>query len=171
MKKHLFTILIGAASMVASSPARAQNIVATHDAYGHTVWVASDEVKPPSEPQTAVPHTAAPQAVVPQTQKAQQTAATSAQPASPSAAEATPSRYSGLVYWSNKEHRWVAVPLATSATMKAARRAAREVNDMVAVPFSSSDSRALKHARPVDLKSANLTETRPVDSVDRGQGD
>jgi soluble lytic murein transglycosylase-like protein len=156
MKKHLFTILIGAASMVASSPARAQNIVATRDAYGHTVWVASDEAKPQSEPQT----------VVPQSQKAQQTApVTTAQPTSASPAAATVSRYSGLVYWSNKEHRWVAVPLATSATMKAARSAAREVNDMVAVPFSRSDSRALKLARPVDLKSANLTETRPVDSV------
>ncbi|MGB9121513.1 MAG: lytic transglycosylase domain-containing protein, partial [Candidatus Angelobacter sp.] len=161
MKKHLFTILIGAASMVTGSPARAQNIVATHDAYGHTVWVASDEAKPQSAPQTT-----APQTVVPQNQKVQQTApVTAAQPASASSAAAMPSRYSGLVYWSNKEHRWVAVPLATSATMKAARSAAREVNDMVAVPFSSSDSRALKHARPVDLKSANLTETRPVDSV------
>lgn len=153
MKKHLFTILIGAASMVTGSPARAQNIVATHDAYGHTVWVASDEVKPQSEPP----------AIVPQNQKAQQTApVTSAQ--SPSVA-ASPSRYSGLVYWSNKEHRWVAVPLASSATMKAARSAAREVNDMVAVPVSSRDSSALKNARPVDLKSANLAETRPVDSV------
>jgi len=52
MKKHLFTILIGATSMVASSLARAQSIVATHDAYGHTVWVASDEVKPQSKPQS-----------------------------------------------------------------------------------------------------------------------
>jgi len=153
MKKHLFTILIGAASMVTGSPARAQNIVATHDAYGHTVWVASDEAQPQSEAQPAVS----------QNQKVQQTAPqVSTQPAS---AQATPSRYSGLVYWSHKEHRWVAVPLASSATMKAARSAAREVNDMVAVPVSSSDSRALKHARPVDLKSANLTETRPVDSV------
>ena len=59
MKKHLFTILIGAASMVASRPSRAQNIVATHDAYGHTVWVASDEVKP----QTVNPHTVNSQAV------------------------------------------------------------------------------------------------------------
>ena len=161
MKKHLFTILIGAASMVASSPARAQNIVATHDAYGHTIWVASDEAKPQSEPQTVVP-----KSVVPQKQKAQQTATiTSAQPASPSATEAAPSRYSALVYWSHKDHRWVPVPLASSATMKAARSAAREVNDMVAVPVSSSDSRALKHARPVDLTSANQTETRPVDSV------
>src|SRR5579864_3023854 len=160
MKKHLFTILIGAASMVAGTPSRAQNIVATHDAYGHTVWVASDEAKPQSEPQTVVPQT-----VVPQSQKVQQTApATSAHPAPAAHVEASPSRYSGLVYWSNKEHRWVAVPLATSATMKAARSAAREVNDMVAVPVSSSDSRALKQARPVDLKSANLTETRPVRS-------
>ena len=156
MKKHLFTILIGATSMVASSPARAQNIVATHDAYGHTVWVASDEAKPQPKPQTIVPQTVVPQALGPQ-----QTA--NVTPAQPS--EATPSRYSGLVYWSNKEHRWKAVPLASSATMKAARRAAQEVNDMVAVPVSASESRALKQARPVDLKSENLTQVRPVDSL------
>src|SRR6476646_4044627 len=147
MKKHLFTILIGATSMVASSPARAQNIVSTHDAYGHTVWVASDEATPEPKPQT------------------EPVASSPAQSASPASAGITPRRYSGLVYWSNKEHRWIAVPLASSATMKAARRAAQEVNDMVAVPISRNDGRALKHARPVDLKSANLTETRPVDSV------
>jgi soluble lytic murein transglycosylase-like protein len=163
MKKHLFTILIGAASMVTGSPARAQNIVATHDAYGHTVWVASDEAKPQSEPQATASKTV-PQSVVPQNQKAPQIVPSS-QPASPSGGAAAPSRYSGLVYWSHKEHRWIAVPLASSATMRAARSAAREVNDMVAVPVSSSDSRALKHARPVDLKSPNLTEMRPVDSV------
>lgn len=166
MKKHLFTILIGAASMVTGSPALAQNIVATHDAYGHTVWVASDEAQPLSKPETADPRPVVPEAVVPQTQETRQgSAATSKQSASVSSAQATPSRYSGLVYWSHKEHRWVAVPLASSATMKAARSAAREVNDMVAAPVSSSDSRALKNARPVDLKSANLTETRPVDSA------
>jgi len=152
MKKHLFTILIGATSMVAGSPARAQNIVSTHDAYGHTVWVASDEAKPEPKPQTE------PVASTPASN-------TPAQSASPASAGITPSRYSGLVYWSNKEHRWIAVPLASSATMKAARRAAQEVNDMVAVPISRNDGRALKHARQVDLKSANLTETRPVDSV------
>ncbi|MGZ4899307.1 MAG: lytic transglycosylase domain-containing protein [Candidatus Angelobacter sp.] len=144
MKKHLFTILVGATSMVASSPVRAQNIVSTHDAYGHTVWVASDEAKPQPKPQT------------------QPAPSTAAQPAS---VEEAPSRYSGLVYWSNKEHRWKAVPLASSATMKAARRAAQEVNDMVAVPVSRNESRALKLARPVDLKSENLTQIRPVDSV------
>jgi soluble lytic murein transglycosylase-like protein len=147
MKKHLFTILICAASMVASSPLRAQNIVATHDAYGHTVWVASDEAKPQPEAQSQLP----------------QRTATPA-PVQPPSTQATPSRYSGLVYWSNKEHRWKAVPLATSATMKAARRAAQEVNDMV-VPISPSENRALRHAQPVDLKSDNLTQVRPVDAA------
>ena len=144
MKKHLFTILISAASMVASSPARAQNIVATHDAYGHTVWVASDEANPQPKPKTQQPASSAVQS------------ATSAE---------TPSRYSGLVYWSNKEHCWKAVPLATSATMRAARRAAQEVNDMVAVPVSKNESRALRLSRPVNLGSEDLTQVGPVDSV------
>ena len=153
MKKHLFTILIGATSMVASSPLRAQNIVATHDAYGHTVWVAGDEAKPQPKPQTEQSKANEPQQ------------SANVAPARPPSAETTPSRYSGLVYWSNKERRWKAVPLASSATMKAARRAAQEVNDMVAVPVTANDSRALKQARPVDLKSDNLTQVRPVDSV------
>jgi len=145
MKKHLFTILIGATSMVASSPVRAQSIVATHDAYGHTVWVASDEAKPQPKPQTQQPAASS----------------TAQQPASNQEAS---SRYSGLVYWSNKEHRWKAVPLVSSDTMKAARRAAQEVNDMVG-PISKSDSRALMLSRPVNLKADNLTEVRPVDSA------
>ncbi|HEY2390604.1 MAG TPA: lytic transglycosylase domain-containing protein [Candidatus Angelobacter sp.] len=144
MKNHLFTILIGATSMVASYPVRAQNIVATHDAFGHTIWVASDEPKPQPKPQT-------PEKV--------SVAAPSA-----SAKESSP-RYSGLVYWSNKEKRWKAVPMASSDTMKAARRAAQEVNDMVAVPFSKSESRALKLAQPVNLHADNLTEIRPIDSA------
>src|SRR5580765_7117013 len=145
MKKHLFTILIGAMSMIAGSPARAQSIVATHDAYGHTVWVAGDEAKPQPKPQAQQP-----------------AVATTQQPASN---QETSSRYSGLVYWSNKEHRWKAVPLATSATMKAARRAAQEVNDMVTVPISKGESRALRLSQPVTLGSDDLTQVRPVDSV------
>src|SRR5215831_17014066 len=144
MKKHLFTILIGATSMVASSLVRAQSIVATHDAYGHTVWVASDEVKPQPKPRQV---------------KEASGAATQ-----PVTSEESPSRYSGLVYWSNKEHRWKAVPLASSATMKAARRAAQEVNEMVAGPVSRNESRALKASQPVDLRSENLTMIRPLDS-------
>lgn len=150
MKKHLFTILIGATSMVASRPVRAQSIVATHDAYGHTVWVSGDDDAKPQ-----------PKA---QAESAKTTVASSTT-AAPAASSESASRYSGLVYWSNKEKRWKAVPLATSATMKAARRAAQEVNDMVAVPVSASESRALKLAQPVNLKSGNLTEIHPVTSA------
>src|SRR5260221_3795660 len=91
MKKHLSTILIGATSMVASSPARAQNIVATHDAYGHTIWVASDEAKPQPKPQIQQPAAIS----------AMQSASTLA--TQPASAPANTSRYSGLVYWSRSE--------------------------------------------------------------------
>src|SRR5215467_5874038 len=124
MKKHLFTILIGAASMVAGEPARAQSIVATHDAYGHTVWVEGDDAKPQPQPKTQPP------AATPITELTP-IRTEFAPAAAPALAPQTPSRYSDLVYWSNKQHRWVPVPLASSATMQAARRAAREVNDMI----------------------------------------
>jgi soluble lytic murein transglycosylase-like protein len=151
MKKHLFTILIGAASMVVSEPARAQSIVATRDAYGHTVWVAGDDAKPQPKAETPPPPATPPMQPVP---------AASEAPASPAA-----SHYSGLVYWSNKQHRWVPVPLASSATMQAARRAAREVNDMVVVPTSRSGSRALAFSRPVNLGEGLTQVTPPADAA------
>ena len=155
MKKHLFTILIGATSMVASSPGRAQNIVATHDAYGHTIWVASDEAKPQPKPQIQQPAAIS----------AMQSASTLA--TQPASAPANTSRYSGLVYWSNKEHRWKSVPLASSATMKAARQAAQEVNEIV-VPAGRNSSRALLLSRPVNL-GEGLSQVAPADaaSVDK----
>src|SRR5262245_39025383 len=152
MKKHLFTILIGAMSMVSGSSARAQSIVATHDAYGHTVWVAGDDANPQPKPQTHQP-----------------VAGTSLQPAATtpaqSASSKASSRYSGLAQWSHKDRRAPAAPLAPSATMQAARRAAQEVNEMVIVPMSPSQSRALRNAQPVNLGSENLTMVRPVDSA------
>lgn len=150
MKKHLLTILIGATSMVAGNSARAQNIVATHDAYGHTVWVASDEAKPQPKPQTP--------------QSAVNTSLTSdSQPVPAAAATApAPSHYSGLVYWSNKEHRWKPVPLASSATMQAARRAAREVSDTMVFP-AVKNSRSLMLSRPVNL-GENLSQVAPADA-------
>ena len=145
MKKHLFTILIGATSMVAGSPARAQNIVATHDAYGHTVWVASDEAKPQPKPQTQQP------GINPAAQQ-------------PASNQETSSRYSGLVYWSNKEHRWKAVPLASSATMKAARRAAQEVNDMVTVPDEQERKPGIEAFPAGQPGVGKPDQVRPVDS-------
>src|SRR5882724_6817400 len=142
MKKHLSTILISAASMMLCHSASAQNIVATHDAYGHTVWVDEDngntKAQPKSQPQSA----------------------------SVSSPEVT-SRYSGLVYWSNKEHRWIPVPLVSSPTMKAAQRAAKEVNDMVSVPRGSR--KTLVSSQPVSLNAADLGKGQPMtsESVDK----
>src|SRR5262249_12980367 len=67
-----------------------------------------------------------------------------------------------LVYWSNKQKRWVAVPLASSATMRAARRAAQEVSEMV-LP-----ARGVRLSGPVTL-GKGLTQATPADaaSVDR----
>jgi soluble lytic murein transglycosylase-like protein len=114
-KQHLRTILISAAAMVASYPGQAQHIVPTHDAYGHRVWVDSDQVDPPTPPSANPKPT------------------TSSPPYSGSGSGANAldsSRYSGLVYWSNKDHCWKPVPVSSPSTMRAARQAAQEVNNM-----------------------------------------
>ena len=105
MNKHLFTILICATAMVASHSASAQAIVASHDAYGHTLW--SDGRDTGSQPTPQPP------------------------PAISTSTMEDSSRYSGLVFWSSKEHRWKPVPVSSSPTMKAARQAAQEVNKLV----------------------------------------
>src|SRR5215831_13859977 len=108
MKKHLLAYLMSVAAMAVSLPASAQNFVATRDAYGHLVFTENDEVKPQAQPP-----------------------ATST---SGGSAAADSSRYSGLVYWSNKEHRWKPVPKANTPTMRAARQAAKEVDRLMATP-------------------------------------
>lgn len=120
MKKHLFTILMSATAMVlASDPAQAQNIVESRDAYGHTVFTDAGDAQPKPQPQPS---------------------ATSNPGGS--------SRYSGLVYWSNKDHRWKPVPSASSSTMRAARQAAREV-EMESGPVAGTHSRTLMNTQPV----------------------
>jgi hypothetical protein len=144
MKKHLLSILISATSMMLCHFASAQSIVATHDAYGHTVWVDNDNGGAKAQPKSQT------------------------QPAFDSSPEVT-SRYSGLVYWSNKEHRWIPVPLVSSPTMKAARRAAQEVNAMVSgVPVSKKASKALMSSQPVSPNTDDLTKVQPTsETVDK----
>ena len=134
MKKHLFAIL-GATAMVASQPVSAQNthVVQTHDAYGHIVFMDNRDADIP--------------------------AAAHAKASSPATSEPSSSRYSGLVYWSNKEHRWKPVPSISSSTMRAAREAALEVNDVRA-------RRALMASQPVTPGSA-ATEAVSSGSVDK----
>jgi soluble lytic murein transglycosylase-like protein len=104
-KQHLSTVLICATTMVASYPVQAQNMVPTRDAYGHRAWVESDQVEAPA-PQASATHSSS---------------------ASGAASHVDSSRYSDLVYWSNKDHCWKPVPVSNSSTMRAARQAAREV--------------------------------------------
>jgi hypothetical protein len=126
MKKHLLTLLIGASAMVTGFPAAAQNIVMTRDAYGHPVWTDRDNAN--AEPQPA--------------------SAPTSSTGGPTRLSSS-SRYSGLVYWSNKEHRWKPVPLNNSSTMKAARQAALEVGSLMAMSPASRKGRTGVSSQPV----------------------
>ncbi|HEY3929341.1 MAG TPA: lytic transglycosylase domain-containing protein [Candidatus Koribacter sp.] len=54
-------------------------------------------------------------------------------------AQGTPSRYSkSLIFWSNTEHRWKAVPHANPAALDAARTAANEVKEFVSLQPAAS---------------------------------
>jgi len=123
MKKHLLTLLMSAAAMAAGSPADAQNVVTTRDAYGHLVFSEPDGVKP-------------------QLQLQPQPSASKEQPKPDS------SRYSGLVYWSNKEHRWKPVPTSNTPTMQAARKAAQEVDRLMARPADTKIGRTAVGSQP-----------------------
>src|SRR5215831_2467335 len=131
MKKHLLILLMSTTAMVATQPAWAQSVVAGHDAYGHPVYTDQDDVKP--------------------TVKAQPASSSSTS----NSTTGTSSRYSGLVYWSNKDHRWKPVPSNNSSIMQAARKAAAEVDSMVLAPASLSrkSSRGLTNSQPVVLGS------------------
>ena len=118
MKKHLFAILMSATAMVASYPVSAQNVVSTRDAFGHIVFADSADVNPQQKPQP--------------------------QPSASSNSGGS-SRYSGLVYWSNKDRRWKPVHSVSSSTMRAARKAAQEVNTLVLPRTTSS----LRNSQPV----------------------
>lgn len=140
MKKHLLTLLMSTTAMMANQPAGAQSVVAGHDAYGHPVYTDKDDVKP------------AP--------KAQPTSSSSS---SGDSTTGTSSRYSGLVYWSNKDHRWKPVPSNNSSTMQAARKAAAEVDSMVMAPsgLSRKGSRGLTNSQPVFPGSAFPSQATP----------
>lgn len=130
MKKHLFTILISAPAMVlASRPVRAQNVVMSHDAYGHAVFSEPDDLRP--------------------------------QPPTQAHSQPATSRSGGLIYWSSKDHRWKPVPSASSSTMRAVRKAAREVDAQV----GPRASRELMHAQPIEPGSSQ-PETAASQNLD-----
>lgn len=138
MKKHLFAILSATAMVITQRASAQNNVVSTTDAFGHTVFLdARDTDAKPSAPATG------------------QTSATHS--------SLNSSRYSGLVYWSSKDHRWKPIPSVQSSTMRAARRAAQEV---IAGPSNGKNSRALMASEPVDPGSP-ATQAVSSDSVDK----
>lgn len=144
MKRHLPTLVICATAMVFGYPAQGQSVAPTRDSYGHLVLTDGDESKPPSQPQPAA----------------------SRAPASAAASKASnaPSYWTGLVYWSNKEHRWKPVPAGNSSTMKAARQAADEVNLMVGSRVTLGRTKI--GTQPV-VPGAAAQETVAPEAVDR----
>ncbi len=139
MKKHLLTLLMSAAAMAASLPASAQNIVATRDAYGHLVFTESDDGKPQPQPSTT----------------------------SISRESNASSRYSGLVYWSNKDHRWKPVPTNNTSTMKAARQAAQEVDRLMAAPAGRKAGRTAVGSQPVVPGAVSQERQLSPEAVDK----
>ena len=143
MKKHLFTILTCATAMVASHSCRAQRVVANRDAFGHFVFTEGDDSKPQQpKAQPARSHAVAP----------------AARASSAPASSAPTSHRSRLVYWSRKEHRWKPVPGVSPSTMRAAHRAAREVDTAI----SRENSRALRNSAPVVPGEARPAPAAPA---------
>jgi len=139
MKKHLLTLVASATAMAVSFPASAQNIVANRDAYGHLVFTENDDVKPQRQPSTT----------------------------SISGEANKSSRYSGLVYWSNKEHRWKPVPTTNTSTMKAARQAAQEVDRLMALPVDRQTPRVKVGSQPVVLSAISQERQLSPEEVDK----
>lgn len=118
--QHLRTVLICATTMVAGYPGQGQNMVPMRDADGHRVWVERDQADAPAAQASTAPASASPAAPAPAMAMAPSSSVSGA------ATTIDSLRYSGLVYWSNKDRRWKPVPVSNSSTMRAARQAARE---------------------------------------------
>lgn len=76
--------------------------------------------------------------------------------------------YRNLIYWSQAEHRWKPVPVASLSKMKAARRAAEEVSNMVAAaPLTNASFRVSEPVPPdtADLVRGRLITSKSVDNA------
>lgn len=79
-----------------------------------------------------------------------------------SSPKTTRASYHNLVYWSQGERRWKPVPPPSVSMMKAARRAAEEVNNVVAAaPLRNA---SFKLAEPVSPDTADLVRGRLITS-------
>jgi soluble lytic murein transglycosylase-like protein len=70
--------------------------------------------------------------------------------------------YRKLVFWSQTEHRWKAVPTPSAVAMKAARRAAQEVTTLVAAAPLSPGTRVM--SGPYSPDTEELTKGKQISS-------
>lgn len=76
--------------------------------------------------------------------------------------------YRSLEYWSAAEHRWKPLPPPSAAMMKAARKAAQEVSDVVAAaPLQNASLRVSEPASPdtADLVRGRVITSQAVDGA------
>lgn len=142
MKRRLLPILISVAVMLVTVSLRCQNLVATRDENGRMIWVNGDAPAPP-----------------PVTQLKTASARSSSEVA---ASEVTSREHEKvLVYWSNKQHRWIPIPRSSSPAMRAARRAAQEVRSQAAQTPASYKTGNSGSVQPV-----RVSEVKPSESMD-----
>jgi Transglycosylase SLT domain len=135
MKRRLLPILMSVAVMLATVPLRSQTLVSSRDENGRTIWVNGD-------------------ASIPQPKRASVSA--------PSTNVTAQEREKVLVYWSNKQHRWIPVPQSSSPAMQAARRAAQEVKSLAAK--ASAQNSEARRANPGSVQTAKISESRIAES-------
>lgn len=76
--------------------------------------------------------------------------------------------YRNLIYWSQSEQRWKPVPVTSLSKIKAARRAAQEVSNLVAAaPLTNASFRVSEPAPPdtADLVRGRLITSQAVNSA------
>lgn len=86
----------------------------------------------------------------------------------PAAAKPATTSYKSLEYWSQAEHRWKPVPPPSPAMIKAARKAAEEVNNVVAAaPLRNASFTVSNPGSPdtADLVRGRLITSEAVDSA------
>lgn len=80
----------------------------------------------------------------------------------PASQPVTRPSYRNLIYWSQSEHRWKPVPATSASQIKAARRAAQEVTNLVAAaPLTNASFRV---SEPVPPDTAGLVRGRLITS-------
>jgi len=131
--------------MLVTVPLRSQSLVATRDENGRMIWVNGDAPVP--QPVTPVK------------------SASSRSSSEATAAQVTAHEHEkALVYWSNKQHRWIPIPRSSSPAMQAARRAAQEVRSQAANGPASGQTGNFGRIQSARVYESRVSLSKPSES-------